>query len=152
MIGTDTDNNNWTVTVNVNGSPVCLKLDTGADVSIISDEIYKSLQPLPKLLESEKNLYGAVHTKLNIRGYFKANVEHGGKMSEQEVFVVNGARYALLGRPAIESLKLVEVVNSVETGGYYMAKFPHGTVNLGLASLRTRLCHKTETRCSAICT
>ena len=59
VIGTDTDNNSWTVTANVNGSPVCFKLETGADVLIISDEVYQSLQPLPKLLESEKNLYGA---------------------------------------------------------------------------------------------
>ena len=63
-------------------------------------------------------MYGAAHTKLNVRGYFKAYVEHGYRMSEQEVFVVNGARCALLGRPAIESLKLVEDVNSVETGGW----------------------------------
>ena len=70
VIGTDTDNNSWSFTANVNGSPVCFKLDTGVDVSIISDEVYQSLQPLPKLLESEKNLYGATHTKLNVKGYF----------------------------------------------------------------------------------
>ena len=131
VIGNDTDNNSWTVTANVNGSPVCFKLDTGADMSIISDEVYQSLQPLPKLLESEKNLYGAAHTKLNVRGYFKANLEHGDRMSEQEVFVVSGARCALLGRPAIESLNLVEVVNSVETGRDYMAKFPQLFTGLG---------------------
>ena len=134
VVGTDTDNNSWTGTANVNGAPVCFKLDTGADVSIISNEVYKFLQLLPKLLESEKNLYGAAHTKLNVRGYFKANVEHGDRMSEQEVFVVNGAQCALLGRPATESLKLVEVVNSVETGGIIW----QNSLNclLGLASLR----------------
>ena len=34
--------------------------------------------------------------------------------STQEIFVVNGARQVLLGRPAIETLKIVQTVNAVE--------------------------------------
>ena len=68
VIGTDTDNHSWMVSTNVNGSPVCFKLDTGVDVSTISDEVYKSLQPLSKLLESEKNLYSAAQTKTRCQG------------------------------------------------------------------------------------
>ena len=34
--------------------------------------------------------------------------------NEQEIFVVNGARNALLGRPAIETLAIVQKVDAVE--------------------------------------
>ena len=36
-------------------------------------------------------------------------IQKGDKTTEQEIFVVNGARNALLGRPAIETLAIVQV-------------------------------------------
>ena len=41
-------------------------------------------------------------------------IKRGEESSSREIFVVTGARLALLGRPAIETLKLVQMVNAVE--------------------------------------
>ena len=41
-------------------------------------------------------------------------IQKGDKTTEQEIFVVNGARNALLGRPAIETLAIVQKVDAVE--------------------------------------
>ena len=41
-------------------------------------------------------------------------IKRGEESSSQEIFVVNGARLALLGRSAIETLKIVQTVNTVE--------------------------------------
>ena len=59
-------------------------------------------------------------------------IKRGEESSSQEIFVVNGARLALLGRPAIETLKIVQTVNTVEAEEV-KEKFPN--LFKGLAKL-----------------
>ena len=49
----------------------------------------------------------------------------------QEIFVVTGARQALVGRSAIESLQLVEKINAIEVNKDYKAQFPKLFTGLG---------------------
>ena len=108
----------------LNNSSVRFKIDTGADVSVIPERIYKPLQPLLSLAESSKTLFGPVETTLPVRGYFMGSIQRGDKTSQQEIFVVTGAHQALLGRPAIATLNVVERVNDVEAK-YSKTKLPN---------------------------
>ena len=56
-------------------------------------------------------------------------IKRGEESSSQEIFVVNGARLALLGRPAVETLKIVQTVNAVEAE--VKEKFPNLFKGLG---------------------
>ena len=57
-------------------------------------------------------------------------IKRGEESSSQEIFVVNGARLSLLGRPAIETLKIVQTVNAVEAEEV-KEKFPNLFKGLG---------------------
>lgn len=103
----------------LNNSPVGFKIDTVADVTVIPESIYNSLRPSPTLATSSKTLFGPACTTLPTHGCFKGEIKHGEKATEQEIFIVTGARQALLGRPAIESLNLVEKIDAVEFNGDY---------------------------------
>ena len=59
-------------------------------------------------------------------------IKKGEESTSQEIFVVTGARQALLGRPAIEALNIVQKVNAVEANEFN-AKFP--TLFKGLGKL-----------------
>ena len=129
-IGTETNNTFWSEDLMLNNAQVCFKIDTGADVTIIPDKIYEALRPTPTLVKSSKTLFGPAYTSLPVRGCFVGKIQKGGKTTEQEIFVVNGARNALLGRPAIETLAIVQKVDAVEATNLN-EKFPGLFTGLG---------------------
>jgi len=45
----------WTVTLKLNTLPVEFQIDTGADVSVISEELYKKLEAPPVELSSKSS-------------------------------------------------------------------------------------------------
>jgi len=120
-IGTETNNIIWSVDLLMVNSQVRFKIDTGTDVTVIPDKIYEVLRPTPT--KSSKTLFGPAHTSLPMRGCFEGKIRKGDKTTEQEIFVVNGARNALLGRPAIEAVAIVKKVDAVEATDL-KAKFP----------------------------
>ena len=123
-IGTDAGANPWCAEVTVNELPVCFKIDTRADVTVMPEGTYQTLQPTPRLEEPKKTLFSAAHTILPVRGQFIGELKLGDKATQQEIFVVPGARQALLGRPAIESLNLVGRIGAVGTDDTYRQQFP----------------------------
>ena len=114
----------------LNNSTVHFQIDTRVDVTIIPERIYRELQPTPALSSSSKTLIGPAKTALPVRGCFRGKIQEADKSLEQEIFVVDGAHRPLLGRPAIEALKIVELVQEVETTDF-KAKFPNLFKGLG---------------------
>lgn len=76
-------------------------------------------------------MFGPAHTTLPVHGFFIGTIQQEEKATEQEIFVVIGARQALLGRLAIESLKLVKKVNAVNADNVYKENFPKLFPGLG---------------------
>ena len=83
------------------------KLDTGAEVTAISEATYKKLDTLP-LEKASNTLYGPTHQSLKVLEQFTGTLEHQGHSSTQTVFVVQDLRSNLLGLPAIASLQLLQ--------------------------------------------
>ena len=129
-IGTERNEDIWSVDLTLNNSLVHFKIDTGADVTVIPESVYKKLKPTPTLIRSSKSLFGPVHTTLPVLGCFMGVIKRGEESSSQEIFAVNGARLALLGRPAIETLKIVQTVNAVKAEEV-KEKFPNLFKGLG---------------------
>lgn len=119
VVGTEAGENMRSAKLSLNSSPVSFKIDTGADVTILFEGIYDSLHPPPTLVKKSKTLFGPADTTLPTHGYLLGKITQGEKATEQEILVVTGARQARVGRPAIESLKLVEKINAIEVNKDY---------------------------------
>ena len=89
----------------LNGHDTQLKMDTGAEVTAITEETFQHLQPSQIFMPS-KTLYGPLQCPLNTVGKFPGTLSHQGKSTVQPVFVVNSLKTNLLGLPAITSLEL----------------------------------------------
>lgn len=63
----------WLVTVTLNGAPVSMKIDTGADVTAIPSSAYATLDQ-QALTPSRRTLTGANNGKLDVRGVFDASL------------------------------------------------------------------------------
>ena len=86
----------------VDGKETQFKLDTGAEVTGITQDTYHRIGE-PQLYVSDKALYGTSRHTLGVLEKFKCCLTHGGIVSQQEVFVVKGLKNNLMGLPAITS-------------------------------------------------
>ena len=122
----------WTTKLLVGTQEFTFKLDTGAGVTAVSEEVYRSLNPTTPLLKPTKVLYGPDRKQLQVLGQFTQTLSHDKKTSEQQIFVVKGLRTNLLGLPAITALNLVARLNSVEDyRAKVLAAYPDVFTGLG---------------------
>ena len=82
----DTTNTCWTETISLNGKDVTFKLDTGAEVTAITEETYQMLSA--KLSPPLKTLYGPGQVSLPVKGRFQGEFTHKGKQTIQAVYVI----------------------------------------------------------------
>ena len=101
----------WTCTLLIDEKEISFKLDTGAEVTAISEETYRTLGGKP-LEKPSKALYGPTCQSLKVLGQFTGTLEHQNHSSPQTIFVVRGLKTNLLGLPAITSLELLQRVNA----------------------------------------
>ena len=118
----------WSCTVLLNDQEVKFKLDTGADVTVISDDLWTSLgrnqTKLPKV-----KLHGPDKTPLEVLGEFQATLSYKGRSCTQSIFVVNNLHHNLLGLPAIQALHILAQVDSITTP--IIEQYPHLFTGLG---------------------
>ena len=103
----------WLTEINVNDVMVTFKIDTGAEVSAISETTLKQLQPV-QLKKPSRNLYGPAMSRLEVMGQFTANLTYKHTSCKQMVFVVKDLKQNLLGLRAITSMNLISRLNSVD--------------------------------------
>ena len=104
----------WHVDLHIGDTSVTFKLDTGADVTVIPEAVYNNakLKPLSK---SNRKLFGPGHSPLSVKGVVKTQLKMAsGNTTTTEIYVIEGLKEPLLGRPAIDALHLVERVNEVK--------------------------------------
>ena len=120
----------WTTKLLLNQVEISFKLDTGAEVTAISEETYRRLGR-PELQQPSKVLFGPAKQTLDVLGQFTAKLKHQNHISQQPVFIVRRLRTNLLGLPAIISLQLLYQANSVDVGGDMRREFPKAFSGLG---------------------
>ena len=122
----------WEETLLVNGTPNEFKIDTGADVSVISESTFQQLQGVC-LQPATTPLSGAGQQTLSVCGRFMGTLTHKTNAIKDEIFVVQKLQKALLGKPAIEALNLVAGENTINKGEQIANKYP--ALFTGLSSL-----------------
>ena len=127
---TRVDDTQWSITIFVNDTPIDFEIDTGAEVSVISTKTYKEIGSL-SLTAPTKSLHGPSSKKLSVKGQFTAALRYGSKVIEQELYVVDKLHKQLLGRPAIEALKVVMLVQTIKGSESPVDRFPQLFKGLG---------------------
>lgn len=92
----------WEVPVLVESSKVVFKIDTGADETVIPAELFARIFPAIKLQPARRRLQGPDGKSLAISGMAAMNMKLAGMNSCEDVYVLQGLRAPLLGKPAIE--------------------------------------------------
>jgi len=76
-IGTERNEDLWSVDLILNNPLVRFKIDTGADVTVIPESVYKKLKPTPALLQSTKTIFGPAQTILPDLDWFMGVIRRG---------------------------------------------------------------------------
>lgn len=117
FLGALTNNNSdtsWTSNLRIAGRRIQFKLDTGAEVTAISETTYHKLDKIP-LRKSSRPLQGPAGQSLTVLGQFTRRVSYAKRSSNEVIFVVRGLKNNLLGLPAIQNLHLIKKVDSTTT-------------------------------------
>ena len=122
--------NSWVVTLSLEGMSVPFKLDTGAEVTVISGKTYSNLGK-PSLQEASRILYGPARRALNVRGQFTTMISYKGQSTEQTVFVAQDLKTNLLGLPVIDGLRLLSKTFAIRTEDKIRGQFPQVFTSLG---------------------
>ena len=104
----------WIVKVLVEKGPVTFKVDTGAEVTAISDTTFHLIKKLvPQLKKSNQTLQGPNHSPLDVVGETTLKLICEGKLSLQRVFVIRNLQHNLLGLPAIKALEIIRGISAI---------------------------------------
>ncbi|KAK3758205.1 hypothetical protein RRG08_019678 [Elysia crispata] len=100
----------WFVDINLCGLSTIFKIDTGADVSVVSRNIYQKLCPKPKLTRSNAILRGPGGL-IHHEGEFQACFSHRSTSVNARCFVIDSSEN-LLSRDIPRKLQLVQRINN----------------------------------------
>ena len=99
------------VYVDVNGRGVDFTLDTGSDVTIITETTSRDLRL--ELTKPSRYLVGADSTPLNVVGESVVELNNKGLIVSSLTSIIKNATRNLLGIVEIRSLNLLAIVNSI---------------------------------------
>ena len=116
----------------------CFKLDTGPEVSAISDDTYRAVGE-PRLREANKLIYGSARHKLHVLGQIEENVSHDDISAVQTIYVIKSLKANLLGLPGITALQILQRVNSLGSDKTTILQ-QNPTVFEGLGTLGDEYC------------
>ena len=109
---TSANHNSWNTEVLLEKTSVNFKLDTGAEVTAITEKTFKLLNGI-KLCRPAKTLHGPAKQSLKALGQFTGTLCHKENTSSQTIYVIRGLKTNLLGLPAIISLCLLCRINEM---------------------------------------
>ena len=105
-IGTKSRNQPIECEMLIEGVPIKMTVDTGAEVSLISEETKKILLPQVSLKKSNVVLRTYTEQKLTVLGEIQVQVEHRKQKQQMPLIVVKGEGPTLLGRDWLKFIQL----------------------------------------------
>ena len=114
----DSEEEPWSVILHINNKPVQFKIDTGADISVMSEATYQALPQCPQLQPSNAIL-SSPGGKLNCKGRFTANIALKENTYREYIYIIEGPSVNnLLSRQAACRMGLVQRVNETTADVY----------------------------------
>ena len=90
----------------INNKPVQMEIDTGAAVSLISEEVKRKLFPDIKLSKSRVLLQTYTGEQMTVLGEMRVHVKYGKQSKSLMLIVVAGDGQSLFGRDWLEQIRL----------------------------------------------
>ena len=97
------------VTVQIQGKPVQMEIDTGATFSVMSESTFKSLwkgESAPPVRDSVAKLCTFTGESITVVGEVEVDVEYGGQCRKMNLVIVQGHGPSLFGRDWLKLIKL----------------------------------------------
>ena len=122
LVVVDGGTKQWFTTVKVDGKPIEFREDTGADVDVISEQVYqqflrhKAVQPACKILKD------ADKKPLSVIGFVKCVLTKGNRSVQADLYVIAGTS-SLLGCASSMILGVVSMVAGIDCQGQYPELF-----------------------------
>ncbi|KAK0145669.1 hypothetical protein N1851_015450 [Merluccius polli] len=105
----------WMADIDLKGSKVTFKIDTGADVTAIPEQVYKTLQRGDEKPDRAlKQLYGPGGANLTVLGSATETLTYKERSITEKIYIVKDLHMGLLSRPASVRLKLVARVDTID--------------------------------------
>ena len=99
----------------VESNSVIFKVDTGAEVTALSERTFRSFtNPVPKLQKPTQKLRGPNRSPLEVIGEVTMTLTYKGKSCNHRIFVIRHLQNNLLGLPAIKALEVISGINAIE--------------------------------------
>ena len=95
-----------TCTLQIENQSVAMEVDTGADVSIISEQTHQQLFPQLQLVPSHIRLTTYTNEVIPVKGQIPVHVRHGEQAFDLTLIVVAGSGPSLLGRNWLRRIRL----------------------------------------------
>ena len=142
--------NIWKVQIAISDNVVIFKVDTGAEVTVLSDTTWKILNLSELLQNPEISLCGPDSAALKVLGKAVLTLTHNGRQCTQPVFIVKNSKNNLLGLPAIKALDLLSCVDSVNNN--IISQYPSLFTGLGTFAHEYKIQLKPNSQPFALCT
>ena len=114
----------WNIQVTVNGKEFSFVIDTGAEVSAISKDVFEAIGK-PQMINPTKVLCSPGRQVLDVLGCSTVKLSYKQRSIKQKVYVIRKLANNLLGLPAIIALNILTQVNAVHSMDNPIAnKFP----------------------------
>ena len=130
----NTNGNMWELQVRIGQNSIKFKVDTGAEVTVLSEATWNSLNQIELLQPPDTTLCGPDRTRLIVLGKISLTLTHKESCCTQPVYVVKNITNNLLGFPAIKALKLLSHVQSVDNSTSIVSQYPSLFTGLGTFS------------------
>ena len=135
-VGGDSDSNDpWAITLTLEGTPITLHIDTGAEVTVITERAWRSIGQ-PELSPSDRTLRGPDSHVISTLGTFTGTFSLGAQQVEEEIYVARGLSKSLLGRPTISNLSLIRRIATVNQSRTLSPKEEFPSLFHGLGRLK----------------
>ncbi|KAJ8364759.1 hypothetical protein SKAU_G00135900 [Synaphobranchus kaupii] len=98
----------WTVDIGVRHTKVAFKIDTGADVTVMPEQVYREIAQgsTRSLTPGKKALFGPGLTPLTVLGLAREVLQCGDRSTTEDIYVLKHLKAVLLSRPASVRLRL----------------------------------------------
>ena len=103
----------WQSKLFINNKKLSIKLDSVADVTVLSEKLYESEFHMWSILPTNKVLVGPCKTKIPCVGKMNAKIKTKSGIVREKVFIVPNLEKPLLCRIAGVALKLTQKVNEI---------------------------------------
>ena len=108
-----TPSDQWQSSIFVDNENIIFRIDTGADVSCISEMLYRSRFQNKNLQGGHGSLNGPDDTELLTHGFFTATLRYKQYLITENIYVLKKGQTALLSRSASIALGLVKFMGQI---------------------------------------